>query len=47
MMDITVHVLEEYEKEEYEKYILQKEDTLLYASTKYRYLLEELLNDSK
>ncbi len=45
MMDITVHVLEEYEKEEYEKYILQKEDTLLYASTKYRYLLEELLND--
>ena len=44
-MELKVGILEDDEKEEYEKYILQEENTLIYASTKYRELLEALLND--
>ena len=44
-MGLEVSILKEDEQEEYERYILQKEDSLIYLSTKYRELLEELLND--
>lgn len=44
-MELAVDILQENEKEAYEQYILQKENTLIYASMKYRELLKELLND--
>ena len=39
-MELKVSILEEDGKEEYEKYILQKEDSLIYISTKYKKMLE-------
>lgn len=44
-MGIQVSVLSEDEKEEYEEYILKKENSLIYASFNYKKLLEQLLND--
>lgn len=44
-MELKISILDEVGKEEYEKYILQKENSLIYVSVKYQKLLEELLND--
>lgn len=44
-MELSIDILDEEGREEYEKYILQKEDSLIYVSVKYQKLLEKLLKD--
>lgn len=42
---ITIDTLKQEDENNYEKYLLEKEDTLIYHSLKYKYFLESLLKD--